>query len=140
MGRLLSSSMVGLMATSSKREGLCHRLCDLGSCTQSFCPCSRPLLNRGSGSVPVGSLGPVAHKVLFEPSEHLWRLWGLILNMILPFLASCWGFSFALEPGVSFFGGMEHCPVDDWSAVSCNFGVLAGEDKRHLQRVLFYPF
>ena len=21
---------------------------------------------------------------MFEPSEHLWRVWGLILNMILP--------------------------------------------------------
>ena len=128
------------MATSSKREGLCHRLCDIGSCTQSLCPCSRPLLNRGSGSVPVGSLGPGARKVLFQPSEHLWRLWGLILNMISPFLPSCWGFSFLLRLGVSFFGGIERSPVDDCSPVSCNFGVPAGEDKHHLQRVLFYPF
>ena len=30
---------------------------------------------------------------LFEPSEHLWQVWGLILNMILPLLPSCWGFS-----------------------------------------------
>ena len=34
---------------------------------------------------------------MFEPSEHLWRVWGLILNMILPLLLSCWGFSFALR-------------------------------------------
>ena len=33
---------------------------------------------------------------LFEPSEHLWREWGLILNVNLPLLWSCWGFSFAL--------------------------------------------
>ena len=53
-----------------------------------------------SGSVSVGSLGPGAHKVLFEPSETLWRLWGLILNAILPLLLSCWSFSFALGRGI----------------------------------------
>ena len=60
------------------QEGLCHtQVC----CTQSPCPCGRPLLTctstedaqtlKGkSGSVSVGS--PSAHKVLCEPSEHLW--------------------------------------------------------------------
>ena len=42
------------------------------------------------------------HKVLFEPSEHLWWLWALILNPSLPLLPSCWGFSFALGCGVFF--------------------------------------
>ena len=77
----------------------------------------------------VGSLGPGAHKVLFEPSESLWRVWGLILHVISPLLPSCWGFSFALGCGVSFFGGLQHSPIDGCSAASCNFGVLAGEDK-----------
>ena len=44
---------------------------------------------------------------------------------------SFWGFSFALGRGVSFFGGMQHSPVDDCSAVSCNFGVFAGEDTQY---------
>ena len=60
------------------QEGLCHtQVC----CTQSPCPCSRPLLTctfagdtqtlKGrSGSVSVMSHG--VHKVLFELSEHLW--------------------------------------------------------------------
>ena len=65
---------------------------------------------------------------LYEPSEHLWRLWGLILNVISPLLLSCWGFSFALGCGVSFFGGIQSCPVDG-SVVACNFGVLTGEDE-----------
>ena len=30
---------------------------------------------------------------MFEPSEHLWWVWGLILNVISPLLPSCWGFS-----------------------------------------------
>ena len=114
-------------------EGLCHtQLC----CTQSPCPCSRPLLTctstgdtqtlKGrSGSVSVGS--PGAHKILFESSEHLWWVRGLILNLILPLLPSCWGISFVLGCGVSFFGGIQHFPVDGCSAVSCNFGLLAGE-------------
>ena len=114
------------------QEGLCHTQ---DSCIQSPCPCGRPLLTctsigdiqilKGrSGSVSVGS-----HKVLFEPSKCLWCVWGLILNVISPLLPSCWGFSFALGHGVSFFGGIQHSSVDGCSAVSCNFGVLAGEDE-----------
>ena len=38
---------------------------------------------------------------LFEPPEHLWRVWGLILNVILPLLSPCWEFSFAPGCGVS---------------------------------------
>ena len=77
----------------------------------------------------VGSLGPGVHKVLFEPSKCLWRVWGLILNMILPLLPSCWGFSFTLGCGVSFFAGIQYSPFNGCSAAGCNFGVLAGEDE-----------
>ena len=35
-----------------------------------------------------------------EPFEHLWRVWGLILNMISPLLPSCWGFSFVPGRGI----------------------------------------
>ena len=69
------------------------------------------------------------HKVLYESSEHFWWVWGLILNMTLPLLPSFWGFSFALGCGVYFFGGIQHSPVNACSAVSCNFGLLAGEDE-----------
>ena len=114
--------MVGLVATSSKRAyATCHvfQVC----CSQSPCSCSRVLLTCTStgdtqtlkgrfGSVSVGFLGPDAHKVLFEPSKYLWRVWDLILNMILPLLSSCWGISFVLGHGVSFFGGIHHSPVD----------------------------
>ena len=58
-----------------------------------------------SGSVSVRSLGPGVHKVLFESFEHLWRVWGLILKLILPLVPSCRGFSFALGHGVSFLLG-----------------------------------
>ena len=76
----------------------------------------------------MGSLGPGAHKVLFEPYECLWRVWGLFINVISLFLPSCWGFSFALGHGVSFFGEIQHSPVNDCSAVSCNFGVLREDE------------
>ena len=103
------------------QEGLCHtRVC----CTQSPYPSSRLLLThtsardaqtlRGrSGSLSVES--PGVHKVLFEPSEHLWwlwglilterlwQVWGLILNVIFPLLPSCGDFSFAFGCGVYFF-------------------------------------
>ena len=61
--------------------------------------CRRPSKDK-SVSVSLGP--PGAHKVLFEPSKHLWQVWGLILNAILPLLPSCWGFSFALVRGVPF--------------------------------------
>ena len=117
------------------QEGLCHtQVC----CTQSPYPSCRPLLTRAStgdtqtlkgrsGSVSLGS--PGAHKVLFEPSAHLWWVGGLILNMILPLLSSCWGLSSALGCEVSPFGGIQHSPVDGCSAASCNPGVLTREDE-----------
>ena len=66
------------------------------------------------------------HKVFPVPSKSLWRVWGLILNMIAPFLPSYCGFSFVLGHGVSFFGRFQHPPVDGCSVASCNFGVLSG--------------
>ena len=66
---------------------------------------------------------PGAHKILFE---HLWRAWGLILS---PLLQSCCDFSFVLEHWISLFGGTQHSPLDGYSAESCNFGVLSGEDE-----------
>ena len=38
---------------------------------------------------------------LFEPSEHVWWEWGLILNMNSSLLPSCWGISFAIGHAVS---------------------------------------
>ena len=76
---------------------------------------------------PWGLWVPVC-TVLFEPSEHPWQVWGLLLNVISPFLSSCCGFSFALGHGVSFLSGIQHSPVSGYSAMSCNFGILSGED------------
>ena len=83
------------------QEGLCHtQVC----CTQSPCPCGRPLLTH----TPTGDAqtefclnlcripGPWCAEGSFEPSEHLWREWGLILNVNLLLLPCCSSFSFAL--------------------------------------------
>ena len=119
------------MVTSSKK--VYATCCIVQVCySQSPCPCKSPLLTNAStgdtqtlkgrsGSVSVGSMGPGVHKVLFQPSEHLWQVWGLILNAISPFLPSCWGFSFAL--------GIQHSLVNGCSAVSFSFGVLVGKDE-----------
>ena len=99
------SSMVGLMG-DLLQEGLCHtQVC----CTQSPCLCSSPLLTRTStGDTQTqfwlslcGVSGSWCTQGLFEPSEHRWRVCGLILNVILPLLPSCWSFSFALGCGIS---------------------------------------
>ena len=66
---------------------------------------------------------------LFEPFVYLWKVRSLILNVILPLVPFCWGFSFALGCGVSCFGGIQHSTVDGCSAASCSFGVLTGEEE-----------
>ena len=97
--------LYGMVNGDLLQEGLCHtQVC----CTQG--PCGWPLLTCTSTgdihtlkgrSCSVSVESPGAHKVLFVSSEHLWRVWGLILNMIFPLLPSC--FSFALGCGVYFF-------------------------------------
>ena len=100
-------------ANDNLQEGLCHTLHDPGllqpeplfvwQATADLCPRRRHNTQRQVWSVSVGPLCPGAHKVLFEPSKCLWRAWGLILNVILPLLPSCLGFSFVLGHGISFF-------------------------------------
>ena len=88
------------------QEGLC---CTQVCCTQSPCPCGRPLLTRPSSGdsqtqfwlSPCGASGSWRTQALFEPSELLWQVWGLNLNRVSPLPPSCWGFSFALGCGVS---------------------------------------
>ena len=100
-------------------------------------PLRRPLLtNTFTGDTQTqfwlslcGVSGPSCAEGLFEPSDHLWPVRGLIPNVISPLLPSCWGFSFALGCAVSFFGGIQHSAVDGCSAASCSFGVLTGEDE-----------
>ena len=124
--------MVGLMATSSKRayaipRSAAPRLLPLGQATADpYLHRDSQILKGRSGSVSEHS--PGAHKVLLELSRHLWPVRGWMLNAILPLLLSCWGFSFAPGCGVSFFGGIQHSPVDGCSATSCNSGVFAGEE------------
>ena len=116
------------------QEGLCHTQV---SCTQSSCPCGSPLLTHTSSGDSQTQFclslcavsGSRCAQGMFQASEHLWRVWGLILKVILPSyhllwiflcswtwgmsskllqhhasasqcLASCWGFS-ALGRGVS---------------------------------------
>ena len=77
-------------------------------CSQRPCPCSSPLLTyAAAGDAQTQfclSLGGVSGSwsapCMFEPSEHLWWVWSLILNVVSPLLPSCWGFS-ALGHGVS---------------------------------------
>ena len=93
------------------QEGSCHRLGDLDLLQPEPLPLwqatADPYLYRRHSNTgltqSLGSLGHGSHKVLFEPSKCLWRVWDLALNMILPLLPSCWGFSFAFRHEVSFF-------------------------------------
>ena len=88
------------------QEGLCH---NEGCCTQSPSSRGSPLLTRTSTGDAQAQLclslcgvpGSWCTRGLFEPSEHLWGKWGLILNVNLPLLPSSWGFSFTLRCEVS---------------------------------------
>ena len=91
------------------QEGLCHTQV---YCTQSCCPCSRPLINQTStGDTQTQfclSLCGVSRswctQGMFEPSDCLWQVCGLILNVISSLLPSCEAsslpFSFAPEPTI----------------------------------------
>ena len=75
------------------QEGLCYTQV---YCTQSPCPLSSPLLTHtSSGDTQTqfclslyGVSGSWYTQGMFEPSEHLWRVWGLMLNAISPLLPS----------------------------------------------------
>ena len=90
------------------QEGLCHsQVC----CTQSPCPCGRPLLtNTFTGDTQTqfwlslcGVSGSWCTQGLFEPSKCLWWEWGLILNAILPLIPSCGASLLPLDMGYLFF-------------------------------------
>ena len=97
------SSMLELMATSSKRAYATPR----STAPRAPAPASvhcwpvppQKTLKHSSVSVSMAS-GSWCTQGMFEPSEGLWRLWSLIVNVILPLLSSCWGFSLALGGGV----------------------------------------
>ena len=40
--------------------------------------------------------------VFFEPSKHLWQVWGLILNVILPLYCLAGAYSLPLDMGYLF--------------------------------------
>ena len=139
----LGSSMVELMVISSNRtDATCHafQVC----CSQIPCPHGRALLTCAStgdtqtlsgrsGSVSCGGHCSFPWVLLgtrfcFCPQSISggYEVW---LNMIVPFLPTCWGSSFALGCRVSFFSGIQHSPVDGCSAASWGFAVLTGEDE-----------
>jgi len=80
--------------------------------TQSASPFNSPLMTRTSAEDIQtqfrlslwGCSGSWCTQGLFEPSESLCWVLGLILSAIFPVLQSCWGF-FALGHGVSFLVG-----------------------------------
>ena len=91
------------------QEGLYHTQV---YCTQSPSPFNSPLMTRTSAEDIQtqfrlslwGCSGSWCTQGLFEPSESLCWVLGLILSAIFPVLQSCWGF-FALGHGVSFLVG-----------------------------------
>ena len=118
-------------ATCSASQVFCSQSPGPHQATADPCIRRRRSKQKGrSGSVSSGSLGPGAHKILFEPSKHLWWVWGLIRTVFFPFLPSCWASPLALDMGYLFLGGIQHSPVDGCLAASCNFEVLTEDEGR----------
>ena len=136
-------SMVGLMVTSSNRAYVIPRSAPprvhapaAGHCRPV--PLQETLKHFWLSLCGVS--GSWCTQGLSEPSEHLWRVRGLIVNAISPLLPCRWGFSFALGCGVSFFGAIQQSPVDGCSSVSCSFGVLTGEDVLYMGLFLHFTY
>ena len=89
-----------------------------------------------ASSVSLGSLGPGVHKVLFEPSKHLWWVWGLILNVFSPFPTILLGFSFGLGHRVSFSWGDPTFSCR-W-LFSSNFEVLTEDEGRSFYSTILH--
>ena len=93
--------MVGLMTTTSKRAYATPRSTVPGApapvltCTSTGDTKAQLCLS------PCGVSESWCAQGMFEPSQCLWWVWGLILKMISPLLPSCWGLSFALGREVS---------------------------------------
>ena len=88
--------LYGVVNGDLLQEGLWHTQI---YCTQSPCPCGRSLLTCTFAGDTSTLMAPSLWDLwvlVCKPSEYLWQVWGLILNVILPLLPSCWGFSFAL--------------------------------------------
>ena len=69
-----AQQLCGRVNSNLLQEGLCHRLCDPENCTQSPCPCSRPLLTYTSAGDSNTGL-----------AQSLWGLWGLWVLMCTRF-------------------------------------------------------
>ena len=125
MGCLLSSSMVGLMVTSSKRAYATPQTAAPRApapvAGHSWPGPPQETLKHSKAGLAQCLWSLLVSTSFFLRHPSVWQVWVLILNVISPLLLSCWGFSFALGHGVSFFGGIKHSPVDHCSAASCNF-------------------
>ena len=98
------SSMVGLMATSSKRAYVTPRSTAPRAPAAGHCWPVSPGDTQTQFCLSLcGVCWSCCVQGLFEPSKHCWQVWGLILNVILPLLLSCWGFSLPMDFGVFFW-------------------------------------
>ena len=119
----VSSGRVGLMVTSSKRAYVIPR---------SATPRVHAPVAGHCRPVPLqetlkhfwlslcGVSGSWCTQGLFEPSEHLWWVRGLILNVISPLLPCRWSFSFALDVGYLFLvesNSLQSMVVHQWVVV-----------------------
>ena len=68
--------------------------------TQCPQPCSKPPPTHSSARDSWTLMGKSGSISCWQPSEHFWRVWHLVLNMILPLLPSSWGYSFAPGHGI----------------------------------------
>ena len=123
-------SRVRLMATSSKRAYAIPR----SAAPRAAAPEAGHCWSVPSQETPKHSSGQSLWGLcVLVWTRFVWVLWAYLVGKGIDSkcnftpLPSCWGFSFALACGVSFFGGIQHSLVNGRSAVTCSFGILTGE-------------
>ena len=100
-------------------------------CTQSPCPCGRPLLTLASARVTqsqvwlslCGISGSWCTQGFVWTIQDLW--WVMLGPLLCPWM---WGI-FVVVVVVVVVVGIQHFPVDGCLATSCSFGVLLGADE-----------
>ena len=133
MGRLLGSSMVGLTATSSKRAYATPRTAAPRDPAPAAGHCWPILCRRHWNTQRQVWLSLCG--ISWCAQSFVWALWASLVGMgfdskwdLAP-LTIFLGLLLCPWMWESFSDGIQHSPVDGYSAVNCNFGVLAGEDE-----------
>ena len=130
-----------IMASSSKNSYATHSCACEVCCSQSPCPHGRPLLTHASAgdtqrhgsevAMSLAGLWALVHARFCLSPPRFFDGYGFDSKLHFTFPTILLGLLICLWMWGIFFCvcGIQHSPVDGYSATSCNFGVIAGENE-----------